>query len=135
MWQSPRWALFIPFHVMLSGARAVERSCAYRRHHRSLGWPDRPTMGATMAKPRARPRPLTLEVRFEAERGGWEILGRAYQRLLPLLVRSASSKSQKPENEGRHESPAPESRSSARAAAGGDLRPGLFRPTGRAPHH
>src|SRR3954449_9462521 len=85
---------------MLSGARAVERSCAHRCRHLSLVWPDRPTMGATMAKPRARPRPLTLEVRFEAERGGWEILGRAYQRQLPLLVRSASSKSQKPGNEG-----------------------------------
>src|SRR5215218_6826427 len=134
MWQSPRWALSIPSDVMLSAARAVERSCAHQCRHLSLVWPDRPTMGATMAKPRTRPRPLTLEVRFETARGSWEILGRAYQRLLPRLVRSTSSKPQEPGNEGRHESSVPESRSSTRATAGGDLRPCLFRPSGRAPH-
>jgi hypothetical protein len=41
-----------------------------------------------MAKPGRGRRPLSLEVGFEVGRGGRDALGRAYERLLPLLARS-----------------------------------------------
>src|SRR4051812_5547406 len=63
-------------------------------------------MGSIMAKPSRGRRPLSLEVGFEMGRGGRDVLGRAYERLLPLFARSLPPSTQATIAKGaHHESP------------------------------
>src|SRR5215210_5736341 len=67
-------------------------------------------MGSMMAKSCRGHRPLNLEIGFEAGRGSRDVLGRAYERLLPLLARSPSPSAQATLAKGaRYDNPAFES--------------------------
>ena len=84
-----------------------------------------------MAKLCKRRHPLRLEVGFEVRRGSREVLGRAYERLLPLRTCSLPSRAQAAMSKGAcDENSAPESRFGTADPAGRPLRPGLFRPAG-----
>src|SRR3712207_8754306 len=89
-------------------------------------------MGAAMAKPCKGRRQLRLEVGFGVGWGGRDAVGRAYERLLPLLTCAAVPWAQGPSRGARHEEQAPDDRVSSGTAGGGDLRSGLVRPAGRA---
>ena len=83
-------------------------------------------MGSRMAKPCRRRRPLSLEVGFEAGRGGRDALGRAYERLLPSLTRSLPPSARATLAKGAHyESSASVSDVSLREPTGRHLRSGL----------
>src|SRR3954468_2811028 len=129
MWQSFRSALSIPSHATLSAPARELILC--RRTHPDLDGPDRFRMGSTMAKPSRGRRPFSLEVGFEGGRGGRDALGRAYERLLPLLARSLPPSPQATLAKGaHHESPASQSSPSSRGSAGGPLRSCLVRSAG-----
>src|SRR3954467_10833054 len=126
MWQSLRLALSIPSHAKPSAAARALTLCW--RAHPDLDGPDRFRMGSTMAKPSRGRRPFSLEVGFEVGRGGRDALGRAYERLLPLLARSRPPSPPATLAKGaHHESPASQSSPSSRGSAGGHLRSRLVR--------
>ncbi len=79
-----------------------------------------------MPGPRQGRRAPRLEVGFEPGRSGEGALGRAYECLLPWSARPIPSGLRAPRKEVHHEVPSPESRATAGAAAGGDLRQGLL---------
>jgi hypothetical protein len=84
-----------------------------------------------MAKLCKRRHPLRLEVGFEVRRGSRDVLGRTYERLLPLHSCSLPSRAQTVISEGAcDETSAPESHFSAADRAGRPLRPRLFRLAG-----
>jgi len=84
-----------------------------------------------MAKLCKRRRPLRLEVGFEVRRGSRDVLGRAYERLLPLRTCSLPSRAQAALSEGAcDENSASESRFSPADPTGRPLRSGLLRPAG-----
>src|SRR4051812_49891008 len=93
-------------------------------------------MGSMMAKSCRGHRPLNLEIGFEAGRGSRDVLGRAYERLLPLLARSPSPSAQATLAEGaRYDNPAFESGFSSSRSAGCGPSPGLGFIARPAPHH
>jgi hypothetical protein len=84
-----------------------------------------------MARLCKRRRPPWLKVGFEVRRDSQDVLGRAYQRLLPLRTCPLSSSVQATTSKGGfHESPASESRPGPGEPAGRALCPGLLRPIG-----
>ena len=84
-----------------------------------------------MAKLCKRRQPLRLEVGFEVGRGSREVLGRAYERLLPLLTCSLPHERRHAMSKGAcDENSAPESRFGTADPAGRHLRSGLVRPAG-----
>src|SRR3954469_4356297 len=105
---------------------AVRGLAVWSTPHPDLDGPDRPRMGSMMAKSCRGHRPLNLEIGFEAGRGSCDVLGRAYERLLPLLARSPSPSAQATRAKGeRYDNPAFESGFSSSRAADGHLRSGL----------
>ncbi len=63
-----------------------------------------------MPRPRQGRQPPRLEVGYEAGRGGRDVLGRAYERLLPSSTRPIPAELPTPRKEVRHEIPPPEDR-------------------------
>ena len=84
-----------------------------------------------MAKLCKRRHPLRLEVGFEVRRGSQEVLGRAYERLLPLRTGSLPSRAQAAMSKGAcDENSAPESRFGSRRPCRSPFTPGSL-PTSR----
>src|SRR4030095_4472731 len=72
-----------------------------------------------------------IQVRFRGGRSGRDALGRAYERLLPLLARSLPPSPQATLAKGaHHDGPASQSSPSSRRSAGGHLRSCLVRSAG-----
>ena len=77
-----------------------------------------------MAKLCKRRRPLRLEIGFDVRRGSRDVMGRAYERLLPVRTCSLPSRTQAALSEGAcNENATPESRFGPTDPAGRPLRP------------